>query len=60
MEKRDAPASHSTWAHKPNMNGSNVLLYGSLSTKVDKWSIHAIEDIVLGCVTSCQGLSVTR
>ena len=48
-EMRDVFASGSAWAHKPNINGTNVLLYGSLSTKLDKLSLHAIKGIVLGC-----------
>ena len=30
-------------------NGPDVMYYGALFTKVDKWSLYAIKDIVRGC-----------
>ena len=35
------------------------MLYGPLSTKVDKCSLYTVEGIVLGCASSCQVLGVT-
>ena len=58
-KKRDALASRSAWADKPNINGPNVLIYRPLSRKKDKWSLRLIKDIMLRYASKCKGVGVT-